>query len=119
MPSSSAKTEDGHPVDFVLGDRHGTTCNRTFMHEIKSFLEQDGYRVALNDPYKGVELIEKFGHPGCGFNALQIEINKALYWDESTQTLHPNHKNIQQTCQKLFDFCTCFIAKQLMPKAAD
>ncbi len=31
MPTSSFRTEDGHPVDFVLGDRYGTTCNSSMI----------------------------------------------------------------------------------------
>jgi N-formylglutamate deformylase len=41
-----------------------------------------GYRVALNDPFKGAELVARFGRPDEGRHSLQIEINRALYMDE-------------------------------------
>jgi N-formylglutamate deformylase len=43
-----------------------------------------GYRVALNDPYKGVELVRAYSDPKAGRHSLQIEINKRLYMDEDT-----------------------------------
>jgi N-formylglutamate amidohydrolase len=45
-----------------------------------------GYTVAHNKPYAGGHITEFYGHPGRGFHALQIEINRGLYLDETTLT---------------------------------
>ncbi|MCB9973254.1 MAG: N-formylglutamate amidohydrolase [Rhodospirillales bacterium] len=119
MPAASAHSQDGHPVDFVLGDRHGTTCRRDFVHALKDFLKYLGYRVALNDPYKGVELIRRYGHPSIGRNALQIEINKNLYWDELTHEILPNFSVLKDHLEQLGFFAAHFIEKELVLKAAD
>jgi N-formylglutamate amidohydrolase len=69
-------------ADFVLGDREGTSCAKDFTDLVRDTLEAMGYAVALNDPYKGVELIAAYSNPADGRHSLQIEINRALYMDE-------------------------------------
>jgi N-formylglutamate amidohydrolase len=70
--------------DFVLGDRDGTTCEPRFTERVRGTLAGMGYRVTVNDPYKGVELIRAYSDPKAGRHSLQIEINKRLYMDEKT-----------------------------------
>jgi len=70
--------------DFVLGDRDGTTCEPRFTELVRETLAGMGYRVTVNDPYKGVELIRAYSDPKVGRHSLQIEINKRLYMDEKT-----------------------------------
>ena len=51
-------------ADFVLGDRDGTTCEPG-VHRVRGERRcgGSGYDVAINDPYKGVELVRKHGRP--------------------------------------------------------
>ena len=70
--------------DFVIGDRDGTTCETRFTALVRDTLAGMGYRVSVNDPYKGVELIRAYSDPKAGRHSLQIEINKRLYMDEKT-----------------------------------
>lgn len=70
-------------ADFVLGDREGTSCAPDFRNMVRAKLEDMGYAVALNDPYKGVELIAAYSDPADNRHSLQIEINRALYMDET------------------------------------
>jgi len=81
--------DPGHErADFVLGDRDGTTCEPEFTQCIAASVREMGYSVALNDPYKGVELVRKHGRPAENRHSLQIELKRTLYMDE--QTLEPN-----------------------------
>lgn len=73
----------GGRIDFVLGDRDGTTCDPEFTELVALTLRGLGYRVRVNDPYKGVELVRAHSDPANGRHSLQIEINRALYMDES------------------------------------
>lgn len=78
-----------HPLaDFVLGDRDGTTCDPAFVSLVESELRGFGYTVARNDPYKGVQLIERIGRPALNRHSLQIEIRRPLYMDEATRERH-------------------------------
>lgn len=69
-------------IDFVLGDRDGTTCDAAFTALVAETLRDMGYCVRVNDPYKGVELVRAHSDPKNGRHSLQIEINRALYMDE-------------------------------------
>jgi N-formylglutamate deformylase len=75
-------------ADFVLGDRDGTTCEDAFTRFVADAVGAIGYSVAINDPYKGVEIVRRYGRPAEHRHSLQIEIKRRLYMDE--QTLAPN-----------------------------
>jgi N-formylglutamate deformylase len=75
-------------ADFVLGDRDGTTCEPAFTQAVADTLRNLGYAVAINDPYKGVEIVRKHGRPAEGRHSLQLEIKRTLYMDE--RTFQPN-----------------------------
>jgi len=87
MPSvGNPKSVDG-PVDrpdFILGDRDGSTCETGFTQIVKEYLEQKGYTVAINYPFKGVELVRRYSDPKKYRHSLQIEINRRLYMNEIT-----------------------------------
>jgi len=72
-------------ADFVLGDRDGTTCDPAFTRLVADSARSFGYSVAINDPYKGVELVRVFSDPAARRHSLQIEVNRRLYLDERTR----------------------------------
>ena len=78
-------------ADVVLGDRDGTTCSAEFTHLVKDFMQQCGYEVKVNDPFKGVELVRAFSNPAQGKHSLQIELNKRLYTDDSGKDKGPGY----------------------------
>ena len=47
-------------------------------------LGQRGYAVRRNVPYAGAYTTRHYGAPQRGVHALQIEINRALYMDETS-----------------------------------
>lgn len=93
---------DGQPrPDFILGDRDGTTCEPAFTNYIAKFLQGLGYTVALNAPFKGVELVRAFSDPSSGRHSLQIEINKRLYMDPATIQKHEGFNKLQGQIMQL------------------
>ncbi len=70
--------------DVVLSDREGETCCPAFIGRTAEVLSDLGYRVAINDPYKGAEIVQRHSDPATGRHSLQIEINRALYLDPET-----------------------------------
>jgi len=88
MPEKSGPNAPEGPgvprADIVLGDRDGTTCAPAFTHAVAECLRGEGLNVAVNDPYKGVELVRAFSDPTDGRHSLQIEINRRLYMNEAT-----------------------------------
>lgn len=71
-------------ADVVLGDLDGRTCDPTYIGIVEDFFVARGYSVARNNPFKGVALLRRFGHPAKNRHSLQIELNRALYMNEET-----------------------------------
>ncbi|HEY1071922.1 N-formylglutamate amidohydrolase [Brevundimonas sp.] len=69
--------------DVVLGDRHGTSCAADLTRRLRVLFEALGWRVALNRPYAGGYATQVWGRPEEGFEAVQIELNRRLYWNEA------------------------------------
>lgn len=71
-------------VDVVLGDRHGSSCDPAITRRLRTLFEGLGWRVALNHPYAGGYSTRLWARPDEGFHAIQIELSRALYFDEAT-----------------------------------
>jgi len=109
--------DPGHErADFVLGDRDGTTCAPAFTECVAATLQSYGYRVALNDPYKGVELVRKHGRPSEHRHSLQIEIKRTLYMDEVTLVPNDGYQRIERDLARLAAAIGNFVARSLNGK---
>jgi N-formylglutamate amidohydrolase len=106
--------------DFVIGDRNGTSCEQGFTHFITHFLMKRGYRVGINNPYKGAEILKKYGRPQVGFHSLQLEINRALYMDEKKLVKKPAaFEKLRQDLQDLTGEIIAEIKSYDLAQAAD
>lgn len=92
MPSSGLGTPPSGRVagtrgegvaDIVLGDCFGTACAPSVTATIERLLNGRGYRVVRNSPYSGGFVTRHYGRPNHEVHAVQIEINRALYMDET------------------------------------
>jgi N-formylglutamate amidohydrolase len=70
-------------ADFVLGDCHGQACAPALIEAAGAQLKRAGFAVTRNDPYAGGHITRHYGKPALGRHALQIEVNRALYMDET------------------------------------
>ncbi|MCM0021621.1 MAG: N-formylglutamate amidohydrolase [Tagaea sp.] len=70
-------------ADFVLGDAHGQACALALIEAAEAQLKRAGFAVTRNDPYAGGHITRHYGRPRAGRHALQIEVNRALYMDET------------------------------------
>jgi N-formylglutamate amidohydrolase len=85
MPSAAAKPMRGRRTpDIVLGDLFGASCRPAFSNLVDRQLRSLGYEVTRNAPYAGGYTTEFYGAPRRQVQVLQIEINRALYLDETT-----------------------------------
>lgn len=76
--------DSGRPrTDIVIGDRFGEACAPAIVSLAEKFLSDRGYCVLRNTPYAGGYTTAHYGRPRNGVHSLQIEINRALYMDES------------------------------------
>ena len=99
MPSIAASHATDHPglahADFVVGDRDGTTADPRLSARLAGFLRERGYRVEVNFPYKGVELVRRNGDPARHRHSMQLEVNRKLYMDERTFELLPEAERLR------------------------
>ena len=74
-----------HRPHFCISDRRGKTCAPEFIKFFHDALTQKGHECSFNDPYIGgyvTEYVDQFRT-----NNIQIEINRAIYMDESKKIL--------------------------------
>lgn len=87
--------------DVVLGDRYGTSCATGLTRRLRTAFEQLGWRVALNQPYPGGYSTRIWGRPTDGFEAIQIELNRGLYFDEVTRQPGPGWSRCASGLQRV------------------
>jgi len=90
MPSTGARDPllstrgDKRRIDFVIGDRYGASASTGLVDVVEDRVRGRGYYVMRNRPYAGGFITEHYGKPVGGWHALQIEVSRGLYMDEST-----------------------------------
>jgi N-formylglutamate deformylase len=107
MPSDTAVYAaaglEWEPADFVLGDLRATSADPRWTHAAADFLRAQGWRVEINHPFQGAELLRRHGRPGEGIHSIQIEVSRRLYMDERTLQLHDGAPRLRQALQGLLD----------------
>jgi len=100
MPSNAyerlGRVAPGPLADVVLGDLHGQSSGPEFTGVVAAAFRQHGYRVAVNDPYAGQDLLRECGAPHRGHHSLQVELNRAIYLDERTRELLPRANHLRE-----------------------
>jgi N-formylglutamate deformylase len=90
-------------ADFVIGDRDGTTAHAALSQALCGILRSFGYDVAYNHPYKGVELVRRYGNPANDRHSIQVEVNRRLYMDEATLEPHAGFAALQGHLRQLVE----------------
>lgn len=121
MPSNAVRKYKGWKsgsVDFVLGNRHGRSCDADIYDVVYDFLTDAGYYVEKNKPYAGGYITEHYGNPSEGFHTLQLEVNRKLYMNETSYDLLGNSDEIRNLFS---DLVSTLINKthEKRPKAAE
>ena len=96
MPQSSinhSKRKD--PIDVVLGDCFGHSCEHEIVIELKYLLQEAGFRVSLNKPFSGGFITRNYASTRNNIHVVQIEILRSLYSHEKKQTKNSEFLSIQ------------------------
>lgn len=101
MPSASMHQPTGARPHFVVGDRFGASCDARLTRFLRDLLQSAGYEVQLNRPYAGGFITEYYGNPARGVQSLQLEINRALYLNETTLSKNANFDRLAQTLNEM------------------
>lgn len=78
MPSPPAGVP---PV--VFGDCRGRTADGWLSSEAVAIAQRSGFPARINDPFAGGHVIERHARPARGVHALQIELDRRCYLDET------------------------------------
>lgn len=99
--------------DFVISDREGSTSAPEFIDCAVTTLRGLGYRVNVNNPYKGAELVRRYSDPAANRHSIQIEVNRALYMDETTRERHQGFTGLATNLERLISALSDFIQSRL------
>jgi len=77
MPAGSSRP------DIVLGDRFGAAASGAVVDRVEAAFRAGGLRVARNTPFAGAHIAQAYGRPSRRQHAVQVEIDRRLYMDET------------------------------------
>jgi N-formylglutamate deformylase len=76
---------EGRLPDFNLGTADGASCGAELQWRLTNVLEaQDDYDFVVNGRFKGGYITRRFGRPGEGVQAVQLELAQHRYMDEDS-----------------------------------
>lgn len=90
-------------ADFVIGNRDDSSSSGALARQISGHLTSLGYSVSYNHPYKGVELVRRYGNPALHRHSIQVEVNRKLYMDEQTLELTDGFARLQGSLRSLVE----------------
>lgn len=74
--------------DLILGDNDGATASEALIDSALNVLKTSGKTVEHNHPFKGGYITRSFGKPSENIHALQLEMAKTNYMDDSETKYH-------------------------------
>lgn len=125
MPSGAvraAKDNTGIRPDVVVGDRFGTSCSPELTDAVTTALREVGFVVSRNRPYAGGFITASYGQPPR-VHAIQLEINRALYMNETTYMRSRDFAEVQRcihvACMRIVEAFSTIVEGSQWPLAAE
>src|SRR5258706_1607433 len=89
--------------DMILGDADGTSASIGLIETALTNLDHSGLGVNHNHPFKGGFITRNFGKPAEDIHALQLEMTKVNYMDDSeTKYDKPRADKMRSLLQRTF-----------------
>ena len=85
-------------TDIVLSNNMNNSANPAITQILKKIFYSHGYKVSINDPFKGGFITRFYGKPINSVNVIQIEINKKLYLYEHNFNIKTKSFNKLKNC---------------------
>lgn len=86
--------------DMILGNNDETTADPKLIQTALTSLKSGKYGVNHNTPFKGGHITRYFGKPENNVHALQLEMNKILYMDDTELLFDEERANEMRTVLK-------------------
>jgi len=88
-------------ADLVPGTRGRTTAAPPIIQAVEAVATASSWSVTHDDPYKGGFSTSHYGQPKHGWHAIQVEVSRARYMDESTLAPHAGFESAREFCTNL------------------
>ena len=89
--------------DLILGDNDEKSASETIIQTAIEVLGNSDYDFEHNHPFKGGYITRSFGRPEENIHALQLEMAKTNYMDDSETNYHPKRaEQIRELLTGLF-----------------
>jgi N-formylglutamate deformylase len=120
MPHEAVETfgGKGKKPDVVLGDRFGASAAPEVVDRIETAFTSAGLRVARNSPFAGAYITQAYGRPSRCQHAVQVEIDRAIYMDETAIRPNANFEALRQVLREVVRDVSQ-IGRDQMPCAAE
>ncbi|VWC80854.1 MULTISPECIES: N-formylglutamate amidohydrolase [Burkholderia] len=102
--------------DVVVSDRRGTTADPAFTAWTAQWFVDAGYRVQVNDPYQGGDLLTALADPARQRHSIQIEFNRALYMDEAAFAKHAGFATLKHSVDAYLDALADYVRARIAPQ---
>jgi N-formylglutamate deformylase len=74
---------EGRLPDFNIGTAGGASCNPDLAQRVMAVAESaESYGAVLNGRFKGGYITRRYGRPGEGIHAIQLELSQQTYMEE-------------------------------------
>lgn len=100
-------------ADIVVSDLDGAAADQALVGAIVEWFRAQGLNVAVNDPFKGAEILRRYGQPKNGRHAVQIEVNRALYMDEIKLIPHTQFHQMRDILDRFCGFLAALVTQSL------
>lgn len=104
--------------EIVLGDRFGAAAAGEVVDRVEAAFASAGFVVTRNAPFAGAYVTQAYGRPTRGQHAVQVEIDRAIYMDESLIRPSAHFADVQRTLRGVIAEIAQ-IGQQRMPLAAE
>jgi N-formylglutamate amidohydrolase len=102
MPSRGKGRVRRTRAQIVPGSRGRTTACAAVIDAPEQLARGRGWSVAHDDPYRGGFTTAHYGKPERSIHAVQVEISRSLYMDESALKKLPNEfAEVRSYCRTL------------------
>lgn len=89
--------------DLILGDNNGNSASAEIIKAAYSALENSGKDLQHNQPFKGGFITRYFGNPSANVHALQLEMVKTNYMNDTETDYHQERADqIRVTLHQVF-----------------
>ena len=90
--------------DLILGDADGTSASPGIIESVLGVLDHSSFSISHNHPFKGGAITRHFGKPSINQHAIQLEMTKLNYMDDSETNFDMvRAEKMQELLKKVFE----------------